>query len=388
MKNLGLIINPIAGMGGKVGLKGTDSPEILQEARNRGAQPIAGKRAISFLAELIKYPEHKKLNFIVPQGDMGEKIIDNSDTVSSTLSWQVITEIPIPKETSQENTFVVAEYLKSIKVDLLIFVGGDGTARDILQAIGSEFPILGIPSGVKMHSGVFCHGINKGVQILRQFVQNNIQFVQSEIIDIDEEEFRQDRIITRLYGVCLVPQVPSLMQLSKLTSYFQDSEKENLEGIIRSYKESIKPDILYILGSGSTIKELARAFNKKIYYEKTLLGIDAIQNFNLVGKDLTESEIINILENRKFISARIVVTIIGGQGFVFGRGNQQLSADVIRQVGLKNVDIVATRFKIESLSNRKIYVDTGDPNLDRQFVGYIKVLVDYNNYLMVEIETV
>jgi predicted polyphosphate/ATP-dependent NAD kinase len=387
MKTIGLIINPIAGMGGKVGLKGTDSPEILQEAINRGAQPIAGERTL-FLKELIKYPEHKKMYFIIPQGDMGEKIIINSDTISSTLSWQVITEIPIPKETNKKNTCVIAEYLKTISVDLLIFVGGDGTARDILQAVGSEFPILGLPSGVKMHSGVFCHGIKKGVQILRQFVQNNVQFVQSEIIDLDEEEFRQDRIMTRLYGVCLVPQVPSLMQLSKLTSYFQDSEKENLEGIIRSYKESIKPDILYILGSGSTIRELAKAFNKEIYDQKTLLGIDAVQNFTLIGKDLTESEIINLLENRKGISVRIVVTIIGGQGFVFGRGNQQLSADVIRQVGLENVDIIATRSKIENLSNRKIYVDTGDPNLDRQFIGYIKVLVDYNNYQMVEIESV
>lgn len=388
MKKVGLVVNPVAGMGGKVGLKGTDTLEILQEAINRGAQPIAGERTILFLKELIKYPEHKKMNFIIPQGDMGEKIIINSDTISSTLSWKVITEIPIPKETNKKNTCEIAKYLKMINVDLLIFVGGDGTARDVLQAVGSEFPILGIPSGVKMHSGVFCHGINKGVQILRQFVQNNVQFVQSEIIDLDEKEFRQDRIITRLYGVCLVPQVPSLMQLSKLTSYFQDSEKENLEGIIRSYKESIKPDILYILGSGSTIRELAKAFNKEIYDQKTLLGIDAVQNFTLIGKDLTESEIINLLENRKDISVRIVVTIIGGQGFVFGRGNQQLSADVIRQVGLENVDIIATRSKIENLSNRKIYVDTGDQNLDRQFIGYIKVLVDYNNYLMVEIETV
>ncbi|MFX0171467.1 MAG: ATP-NAD kinase family protein [Candidatus Hodarchaeota archaeon] len=388
MKTIGLIINPIAGMGGKVGLKGTDSPEILQEARNRGAQPIAGQRTISFLKKLIKYPEHKKLYFIIPQGDMGEKIIGNSNTVSSTLFWQVITEIPIPKETNQKNTYVVAEYLKSIKVDLLIFVGGDGTARDIFQAVGSEFPVLGIPSGVKMHSGVFCHGINKGVQILRQFVQNNIQFVQSEIIDLDEEEFRQDRIITRLYGVCLIPQIPSLMQLSKLTSYFQDSEKDNLEGIIRSYKESIKPDILYILGSGSTIKELARAFSSEIYDQKTLLGIDAVQNLNLIGKDLGESEILFLLENRKNESIRIVVTIIGGQGFIFGRGNQQLSADVIRQVGLGHIDFVATRSKIKNLPNRRLYVDTGDLELNNQFPRYAKVLVDYNQYLMVKIESV
>ncbi|MFX0049966.1 MAG: ATP-NAD kinase family protein [Candidatus Hodarchaeota archaeon] len=388
MKTIGLIINPIAGMGGKVGLKGTDSPEILQEAIKRGAQPIANKRSISFLEELIKHLEHKKMHFIIPQGDMGENVFKSLYNVSSTLSWQVITEIPIPKETTQKNTIRVAEYLKKIKVDLLLFVGGDGTARDIQQAVGPEFPILGIPSGVKMHSGVFSHGIKKGVQVLRQFVQNNVQLMKSEIIDIDEKDFRQDRITTRLYGVCLVPQVPSMVQHGKLVSYLQNSEKDNLEGIIQSYQKSINPDTLYILGSGSTIKELARAFSNEIYDQKTLLGIDAVQNLNLIGRDLGESEILRLLENKKKEFIRIVVTIIGGQGFIFGRGNQQLSADVIRQVGLRHIDFVATRSKINNLPNRRLYVDTGDLELDNQFPRYAKVLVDYNQYLMVKIESV
>ncbi len=385
MKKIGLIINPIAGMGGKVGLKGTDTPEILQEARKRGAKPIAGERTKKLLLELIKFPEHKMISFVVPQGDMGANVFKTISSSIPTLKWQEISNISIIRETSRKDTCRVAKFLKRQKVDLLVFVGGDGTARDILQSVGSEFPILGIPSGVKMHSGVFSQGIDKGVEILCKFVRDEVQFAKSEIIDLDEEEFRRDRILTKLFGLGLVPQAPSFMQLTKISSYDTDSEKENMRGIIRSFRETIDSKILYLLGPGSTMKELSKAFSSSVYDQKTLLGIDAVQNSSLIEKDLSESDIVRLIEEREAKSTRIVLTPIGGQGYIFGRGNLQFSPYVIIKIGLERIDVVATRIKIENLPNKELHVDTGDLNLDSKFSGYIKVLVDYENYLMVKV---
>ncbi|MHA2226185.1 MAG: ATP-NAD kinase family protein [Candidatus Hodarchaeales archaeon] len=383
MKTIGFIINPIAGMGGKVGLKGTDSNKTLIEAKKRGAKPIAGERTKRFLSELIRYPELLEISFIVPQGDMGANIFKMDEFSTSPLSWRSIQEIPIPQQTTKQHTFEVAEFLKELEIDLLIFVGGDGTAHDILKSVGEDFPLLGIPSGVKMHSGVFAQEIEKATQIIRKFVRGEIQFVKTEVIDLDEEEFRQNRIVTKLYGFCLVPQVPLLMQSTKSSSYYLDTEKKNLKGIIRFFTESIDSKVIYLLGPGSTIKELAISFGPDVFKQKTLLGIDAVQDYSIIGQDLSESEIWYLLSKEKVKTTRIIITPIGGQGFILGRGNQPFSPRIIRKVGIKQIDVVSTRSKIDNLVNRALHVDTGDLNLDRQFLGFIKVLIDYNVYSMV-----
>ena len=178
------------------------------------------------------------------------------------------------------------------------------------------------------------------------------------------------------------------MQPSKLCSFYDSSEEANINGIIQTYKESIDNDTLYLLGSGSTIKEIAQVFNEEIHSQKSLLGIDAVLKQTILGKDLMESEIINLINTTKARSIRIVVTIIGMQGFIFGRGNQQLSSEVIKLVGIENIDVIATRSKLENIPEKKLFVDTGDPNLDQELSGYIKVLVDYNTYTMVRVEAV
>lgn len=388
MKNIGFFINPISGMGGKVGLKGTDSSVILQEAIKRGAHPIADKRAKRFLKKLSGFPEYKNIKFIIPKGIMGEDIFSSLTHSTPTPFKRVISDILIPSKTSSQDTYSVSKRLKKLKVDLLIFVGGDGTARDVLAAVGSDFPILGVPSGVKMHSGVFAQGIEKAVHILRKFVNEEVQLIKSEIVDLDEDAFRHNRLSTKIFGVALVPQIPALMQPSKLFSFHDSSEEANINGIIRTYKELIDNDTLYLLGSGSTIKEIAQVFNEKIHSQKSLLGIDAVLKQTILGKDLMESEIINLINTTKAKSIRIVVTIIGIQGFIFGRGNQQLSSEVIKLVGIENIDVIATRSKIENIPEKKLFVDTGDPNLDQELSGYIKVLVDYNTYTMVRVEAV
>lgn len=386
-KRIGLIVNPIAGMGGPVGLKGTDSLEILQEARRRGAEPHADKRTEQFLVLLLKFPEHLSFQLIVPPGKMGADIISTNRALSTRLKWQVLTEMRSAAITSKQDTIKAANLLLAKKVNLLIFVGGDGTAQDIFETTGNQVPILGIPAGVKIHSGVFANGIATGVELLCRFIKDETQLIEAEIIDLDEQAYRENRLSTKLLGVALVPHVPALLQPTKVSSRVIDLERDNLKGIINTFRETIHPNVLYLLGPGSTLKELAHAFGQTIYDKKTLLGIDAVQDQTMIGMDLSELDILDLLERQPDQEVKIVVTPIGGQGFLFGRGNQPFSPLVIQKVGIAQIEVIATRTKLIRLPQKILRVDTWDSKLDNQFPRHIKVLVDYNLYEMVPVES-
>ncbi len=386
MKKIGFIINPIAGMGGKVALKGTDGREILQEAIKRGATPIAIHKAKLFFEGIINLSLNKELEFILPQGDMGEKVLLENPELSANIHTKILSQIPIPSVTTSIDTNRVVKEFKDLKVDLIIFIGGDGTAQDIFSVIGSEMPILGIPSGVKIHSGVFAQSTGKAIEIMNKFTKDQIEFTEVEIIDLDEAAFRKGILNTRLYGTGLVPQIPSLMQLTKSSTHHTDIEKENIQGIIRALSEEISPDILYLLGSGSTIKNLSRVFGEEIYTRKSLLGIDLVFRNELLKSDVSESEILYFLDKYPDIQKKLLITPIGGQGFILGRGNQQLSPKVIEKIGLSAIQVIATKSKVNNLPNRILHIDTGDPDLDKQLTSYQKVLVDYNEYWMIMVD--
>ena len=385
MKKIGFIINPIAGMGGRVGLKGTDSKEIQNEARKRGATPIAADRTLRFLNHFSKFPEAKNAEFLIPKGKMGETIFLSFSQKKHNIEFSVLHDIIIPNSTTPRETISCVKKLTYLKVDLIIFVGGDGTARDVHQALKSPIPILGIPSGVKMHSGVFAQNPEKGAEILRKFVNEDINFMESEIIDLNEEKFREDSIQTKLYGLGIIPYVPTLMQSTKLMTQINDTELENIEGIIKTLKTLIIKDVIYILGAGSTIKQVSKAFGSVIFSNKTILGIDAVINGIFLEKDLSENDLLRILKKNQDKEAILVITPIGGQGFILGRGNQQISANVLRIIGLNNILIIATKNKIHNLEEKTLHVDTGDLQLDKALTGYVKVLVDFEEYLMVKI---
>jgi predicted polyphosphate/ATP-dependent NAD kinase len=384
MKRIGFIINPIAGMGGKVALKGTDGDEILQEAIKRGASPITIHRAKFFFEGILQSSLSEELVFVMPQGDMGENVLIENPVFQKALQVEILTHIQIPSVTTSSDTNRVARELKDLKVDLIIFVGGDGTAQDIFSAIGSETPILGIPSGVKIHSGVFAQSTGKAIEIINKFVKNQIEFTEKEIIDLDEVAFRDGILNTRLYGTGLVPQIPSLMQLTKSNSYHTNIEEDNIQGIIRTLSEEISPNILYLLGSGSTIKKVSRIFGEETFKKKTLLGIDLVLNNEILKSDVSEKEILYFLEKYPETKKKLLLTPIGGQGFILGRGNQQLSPIVIKKIELSAIQVIATKSKIENLPNRVLHIDTGDPDLDKQLTGFQKVLVDYNEYWMIK----
>ncbi len=357
---IGFLVNPIAGMGGRVGLKGTDG-EAYFEALRRGAKPVAPERAARFLIRLEKLPLDEEI--LSPPGVMGENYLH-----SRRLRYRIVGSLE-KRVTTAEDTRRFSRMMADMGVSIMVFVGGDGTARDIVSAIDAEIPMLGVPSGVKMYSGVFAVNPEAAARLLYEYLRGNAELVDAEVLDIDEEAFRRGRLSIRLYGYARTPMITGLLQGSKQPSLLGE-EDENKRAIARYFAERYyKQCTLYLLGPGTTVKAIA----DELGVEKTLLGVDAVYNGRLVGRDLDEKGMLSLLD--KYSRAVIVVSPIGGQGFIFGRGNQQISPRVIRRVGLDNIIIVATRHKISRLDSLK--VDTGDPSLDEEFRGYIRVIVDY-----------
>ena len=367
-KKVGFIVNPIAGMGGAVGLKGTDGKEILEKAVTLGATPVAPARAETFLSQLKTAKEDIRL--MVGAGWMGENEAKNHN-----FDYKVFGEQK--KDTRPEDTVATAKSIASEGVELLIFCGGDGTARDVLNAVDKQIPVLGVPTGVKMHSAVFAVDPKAAARIALRFLRKQLPLWEAEVMDIDEEAFRQGRVSARLQGYLLSPYEPSLIQGAKMASPMTESELRNQAAIAVYVIEGMKKDVVYVVSAGTTTRTIGDLLNEK----KTLLGVDLFCNKKLVAKDVNEKQILEAIEGKK---AKIVVTPIGGQGFIFGRGNQQISPEVIRKVGRDNIVVIATENKMKNL--KRLKVDTGDTELDAAFRGTIKVLTDYKVEQTVPIE--
>ncbi len=367
-KKLGFIVNPIAGMGGAVGLKGTDGKEILEQAVTLGAKPVAPARAETFLSELKTRKD--SICLMVGTGTMGEDEARNHN-----FDYKVFGEQK--KDTCPEDTVEIAKRIAKEGVDLLIFCGGDGTARDVLNAVDMKLPVLGVPTGVKMYSAVFAVDPKAAARITLRFLRKQLPLWEAEVMDIDEEAFRQGRVSARLHGYLLSPYEPSLIQGAKMASPMTESELRNQAAIAIYVTESMKPDVVYVVSAGTTTRTIGDLLDAK----KTLLGVDLFCNKKLVAKDVNEKQ---ILEEIKGKDAKIVVTPIGGQGFIFGRGNQQISPEVIRKVGKDNIIVIATENKRKKV--KKLKVDTGDTELDASFRGTIKVVTDYKVKQTVSIE--
>ncbi|MEM3640671.1 MAG: ATP-NAD kinase family protein [Candidatus Bathyarchaeia archaeon] len=359
-KTIGFIVNPIAGMGGTVGLKGTDGKAILEKAVALGAKPTAPARAKSFLSEMK--PLKEKIRLIVGAGSMGEDEAKNCGFPCEVLGER-------KRETSAEDTIKIAGEIKKIGADILVFCGGDGTARDIFQAVDTSLPVVGVPTGVKMHSAVFAVNPKAAAKIVAAFLFEGLPLKEAEVMDVDEEAFRKGRVSAELYGYMLVPYEPLLIQGAKMASPTTESELRNQAAIAIYIIENMQPDVIYIMGPGTTTRTIANLLDA----EKTLLGVDLFRNKKIILKDANEKQILEHIHGKK---AQIIVTPIGGQGFIFGRGNQQISPKVLRQVGLENIIVAATKSKLENL--KSLRVDTGDPSLDDELrKRRIKAIIDY-----------
>jgi predicted polyphosphate/ATP-dependent NAD kinase len=368
-RTIGFIVNPIAGMGGAVGLKGTDGKAILDKAVSLGAKPIAAKRAEAFLNELA--PIKNQIRLLVGAGDMGE-----IEAQKQGYSFTVVGETH--QQTSPEDTKAIAQAMVSAKAELLVFCGGDGTTRDVLKAVDNKLPVLGVPTGVKMHSAIFAVNPQAAARVVYRFLSGEIPVREAEVMDVDEQAFREGRLSAELYGYLLSPYEPHLVQVSKMASPTTEDEVRNQAAIAVYIIEQMQPQTLYIMGPGTTIRTVSDLLDQK----KTLLGVDLLQDKQIVEKDVNEKQILQALNGRP---VKIIVTLIGGQGFIFGRGNQQISSKIIRQVGLENIIVAATTNKLRSLKSLK--VDTGDSTLDAEFRKQsIRVLSDYGRWEEMSVE--
>ncbi|MDI6719153.1 MAG: ATP-NAD kinase family protein [Methanomicrobiales archaeon] len=351
MRTVGFLINPIAGMGGAVGLKGTDGQ--VDEALSRGAVPQAGSRAVRALRGL------KGIRFLCCSGAMGEEALREAGIADYAVAYTA------PRVTSAEDTRAACRAFLARGADLILFCGGDGTARDVFDVVDRTVPILGIPAGVKMYSAVFAVTPDAVREILDL---PDPPLRDSEVMDVDEEAYRDGVLATRLHGYARTPYIPSAVQAGK--AVFESSDEERAkEEIARFIAEVMLPDTLYILGAGTTVEAIAR----RLGIGKTLLGADAVLNGRLVARDLDEKALRELVEDGN--RSKLIVSPIGAQGFILGRGTQPISPAVIRRIGIENIIVVGTPHKLRETP--ALYVDSGDPRLDAAFGDSVLVVCGY-----------
>ncbi len=369
MHRIGFSVNPIAGMGGRVGLKGTDG--IANEAQAAGAEPTAGPRAELFartFLDLSKHDENLRVRWLTCGGAMGADPLRAAGVQEDSIE---VVHAPGDRTTSADTRKAV-EASVDRGAELLLICGGDGTARDVAEATRDRIPIFGIPAGVKMHSGLFAVSPPAAAKVLVGYLRGQLRIGTAEILDLDEEAYRKGEWRVRLFATAKTLVEPNLVAGGKLM--IDEVSEEAIRGELAVHFSELfetEPDTLFLLGPGSTLHSIASA----IGIDKTLLGVDAAVGGKTIAKDLNEKGILALLDGHP--KAKLVVSPIGAQGFILGRGNLQVSPTVLRRIGTKNVIVVATPAKLAMTP--VLRVDTGDPALDEEFHKreYLFVLIGY-----------
>ncbi len=361
---LGLIINPWAGIGGSVALKGSDG--VAAEALALGAIPLAQLRAKTALSELLPY--QAQVHILTVAGAMGEDLARELGFACSVL-YQSEHE-----PSTAADTEAAASCLSAAGIDLLLFAGGDGTARNICAVVDEHTTVLGIPAGCKIHSGVYAITPAAAGKVVAQMIKGELVSVQeAQVMDIDEVAFRQGAVRAKRFGEMQIP--TELRYVQSVKSSGKESEVLVLDDLAAFVVSQMQSDVRYVMGSGSTIA----AVMAELGLPNTLLGVDVIENGELLAADVTANELLALV---KPAATKLIITLIGGQGHIFGRGNQQLSSSVIRAVGRDNIMLVATKTKLQQLNGRPLISDSGDARLDQELQGMMKVLCGYNDYVM------
>ncbi|HML02215.1 MAG TPA: ATP-NAD kinase family protein [Candidatus Bathyarchaeia archaeon] len=371
---LGFLINPIAGMGGKVGLKGTDN--IAGNAIRMGAKPIAPARAREFLNRLKTLEFKEQLEIITCPASMGQEEVE-----AAGFSAEVL-RMGLKSKTTADDTKNAVRLMAEKKADIVVFVGGDGTARDILDALLNvkiDVPVLGVPSGVKMYSGIFAVNPSDAAVVVEAFAKKEAELTEFEIMDTNEAGIRRDQFNVRLYGFLSGPSLSMRIQGSKQISAETLDEHENQLAIARFIVESMNSDGTYILGPGTTVKCVADLLG----VEKTLLGVDLYKKGKLV-RDVNEAKLLNLIESWR--NTWIILSPIGRQGVLFGRGNQQISPEIIRHIGKERIIVGATPSKLRGIESGVLRVDTGVGQVNDMLRGYMRVVTDYKEWRLVRVQ--
>ncbi len=362
MLRIGFVINPRAGLGGPLACKGSD--RLPPETRGtRGAERAA--RALRPLVE-----RRHQLSFVTAPGPMGEDLL-----AALGFDYRVLGTLGDPDLTGPDDTVAAVAAFQREGVDLVLFAGGDGTARDISGVVAPGQVVLGIPAGVKMHSGVFAVSPEAAAAVLLLLLDGKLVDVREQPVrDMDEAALARGEIRVRSYGDMAVPEAGGFVQRVKDSG--REVEALVLEDIAADISELMIPGVLYLLGPGST----TFAIKEHLGIAGTLLGVDAVRDGELLGEDLDEGAILGLLSDCP--QAVIVLTPIGGQGILLGRGNQQFSPRVLRQVGRDGLLVVATKTKITALEGRPLLLDTNDPELDKGLSGFIQVITGYRDRIL------
>ena len=369
MRIIGLIVNPIAGMGGRVGLKGTDGKDTLQRALAMGASAEAPEKTIKALEQLLPFRE--QLLVLTCSGKMGE-----DECIRAGLACKVVHISD--GSTDSDDTISAGKKIAELGAELILFSGGDGTARDMCSAVGLTVPVLGIPAGVKIHSPVYGNTPEASGKLARAYLEKKpVTMTEEEVIDIDEDAYRHDRVLTRLYGYLMVPVLEGWVQSKKAPTPLTDRASQM--AIALDITDNMIDDICYIIGPGSTTKAVMDTLGLK----KTLLGVDIVKNRKLVGSDCNEANILDIISESKAV---LVITPTGGQGYLLGRGNQQISPKVLERIKKNNIIIIAVDSKLIQLRGKPLLVYTGDAETDAELSGYYKVRTGYGMSRMYKVE--
>jgi predicted polyphosphate/ATP-dependent NAD kinase len=366
--NLGLVINPIAGIGGSVALKGSDGEGIAEQAIALGATAKANARASLALEILVPYK--KDIVIYTVSGDMGE-----STAKALGFTTQIIYQVE-NKVTSERDTEQAVTKLITQDINLLLFAGGDGTARNVCHIIEDKFPVLGIPAGCKIHSGVYAITPKAAGRVVELMITNQlVSLTDADVMDIDESLFRQGIVKAKRFGEMQVPS--ELRYIQAVKSGGKESDELVLQDIAADIIAKMD-DELFIVGSGSTTAFVM----EELALDNTLLGVDAVCEQALVANDLTEPQLWQLITPYEQGQVKLVITLIGGQGHIFGRGNQQLSPRVIRAIGKENIYIIATKTKLNALEARPLIADTSDSELDVELSGYLPVITGYKDQVL------
>jgi predicted polyphosphate/ATP-dependent NAD kinase len=370
MRKIGLIVNPIAGLGGPAGLKGTDGPGLAAMAVARGARPAAGDRAGSAVDAFVQSGGRALL--LTAAGDMGAGI-----AAAAGLDHAIVHR-PCARFTDRQDTQATARAAVANGAEAIVFAGGDGTVRDILEAIGTDVPLLGIPCGVKMQSGVFATGPATAGRLLAAWLNRDgpPSVRRAEVMDIDEDALRAGHVAPRLFGYADVPAVPSGIQHPKAGPTRADDAA--LAAAARELVREFEPGTGVVVGPGTSAKGVCAALG----VSSSLLGLDVILDGALLAADVSRDQLADCLRGRP---VRIVVGVTGGQGFVFGRGNQPLGPEIVRRAGRAGLTILAGRNKLALLPDPWLLVDTGDPDLDRELAGHARVVTGAGEYCIMRL---
>jgi len=362
---LGLIVNPVAGLGGSVALKGSDGEDTAAKAIALGAEPKSNSRTKAALEVLV--PHQSNITIYTVNDEMGEQTAK-----ALGFNTQVVYQSNSP--TTSDDTEAAARLLQQQGVDLILFAGGDGTARNICHAVEDSVPVLGIPAGCKIHSGVYAITPKAAGRVVEMLVKGElVTLSDADVMDIDEVAFRQGTVKAKRYGEMQVPSEVRYVQAVKNGG--KETDELVLADIAAYVVSEMDADTLYVIGSGSTVG----AVMEEMGLENTLLGVDLVEDQALVGQDLTAQQLLELTKERE---TKLVITLIGGQGHIFGRGNQQLSPALIKAIGRDNIIVVATKTKLQALNGRPLICDTGDSKLDDELSGYIRVTSGFNDHIM------